>query len=600
MERLKKNLYKNIILALSGTLGIMIEMADSAQNANLAGDILWIPIFGFMYYLYSKVEKSIPDKKRKMMVLLYSAFLAFSLTLGIALDQDAGLTTWVIIVKSVILTVSLYPMVEFVTCWLDKPHKVRDVIVGQDKKVFMVSYGIVVLLWLMTYMASFPGIYGIDAPTWYNMWRPGSRNVSSQWSVVISGVFYGLVHIGEKMGNPNIGFAMYTMLQMICILAVIWKIMKFMQKEVSNAATIITALFFALVPTHAILAITSAQDGLFAACFAMCSMYIVEFSKNKEFYCNKRNIVKLIFWLILLCVIRNNGLYAIVVMAVLAWLIKKKNKQIRKYLYSSLGIVVLVVMLYQGPVYGLLHVQKGTAVREMLSIPLQQMASVYNYAPLDDGLKKEIEKYVPEKNLKEYIPGISDAVKNYLRVSKVKENPTDFLKLYVKVCSKYPKYALTGILKQTYGLWHLNKRYPDDHLWHPYINYKNTDARINWGSDSLNITQTSILPWYNKLLSYLFADGDDASGYGGGLQTHFQQIPGLAMLCKLGTYFWIVVYIAMYGVYKGWKEKNLLVYFNLGLTCTVFLSPLMCYRYYAPVIFSIPVIVSLLFNGKER
>lgn len=594
-----KRIYKNIILAFGGTLGIIIEMVDLIQNANLAGNVLWIPVFFLLYYLYDKLKANWADRRMDFMVIIYSVCLAFSLVIGAALDNGSGLSPEVVIIKSVLLSFALYPMIKLLTCWLENPRKTSNMCMLSDKKVLFISYGFIVFFWGMAYLATFPGIYGIDAPTWYNMWQPENRFVSSQWSVIISGLFYYMICIGEKLGNVNVGFAMYTMLQMTCILAVVWKIMKYMQKEVGNTAVIITAIFFSLVPTHVIIAVTSAQDGLFAACFAMCSLNIVELSRDKDFCSKKTNIFKFIVWLVLLCMIRNNGLYAILVMAILS-LFTLRNKKIKKYLYGSIIVVLFITMIYHGPVYEILHVQKGTAEREMLSIPLQQMASVYNYASLDDTTKKEIEEYVPKENLKTYIPEISDAVKNYLDISKVKENPAKFLRLYIKVCTKSPKYALIGMLKQTYGLWYLNKSYPDVKLWHPYINYKNTDARINWGSNALNITQTSLFPEYNNLLAYLFAEGDDASGYGGNLKTNFQKIPVLATLCRLGIYFWIVVYIAMFGIYKRWKEKNLTVYFNLGLTCTVFLSPLMCYRYYAPVVFSIPIIISLLFSRNEN
>lgn len=590
---------RNIILASCGILGIIIEMSDMIHNTDLAGNVLWIPSFLFMYYIYDKLKNVKSDRRMEIMVVLYSALLAFSLIIGAALDNGSGLSSIKVCMKGSLLTFSLYPIIKLLTAWIDKSQKTGNRSEIQNKRIFIISYGVVLLFWGLAYLAMFPGIYGIDAPTWYNMWKPENRMISSQWSVVISGLFYYMVHIGEKIGNANIGFASYTMLQMLCILFVVWKIMKFMQKEVGNIAVIITALFFALVPTHVIIAVTSAQDGLFAACFAMCSIYMIEFCKDREFCSKKRNIGKLIFWLTLLCIVRNNGLYAILVMTILS-LFTLREKRAKKYLYGSVIVVIAITLIYQGPIYRHWNVQKGTAVREMLSIPLQQMASVYNNVSLDKDTKREIEEYVPKENLKNYIPEISDAVKNYLDVEKVKEEPIQFAKIYCKVCMKSPKYALKGLLKQTYGLWYLNKSYPDIELWHPYINYKNTDARINWGSDALNITHRSLFPQYDKWLSYLFADGDDESGYGGNLQTNFQKVPVLATFCRLGIYFWIVIYIAMYGIYKKWKERNVAVYFNLGLTCTVFLSPLMCYRYYAPVVFAIPVLISLLFSKSSE
>ena len=68
---------RNIILASCGILGIIIEMSDMIHNTDLAGNVLWIPSFLFMYYIYDKLKNVKSDRRMEIMVVLYSDLLAF-------------------------------------------------------------------------------------------------------------------------------------------------------------------------------------------------------------------------------------------------------------------------------------------------------------------------------------------------------------------------------------------------------------------------------------------------------------------------------------------------------------------------------------------
>lgn len=77
-------------------------------------------------------------------------------------------------------------------------------------------------------------------------------------------------------------------------------------------------------------------------------------------------------------------------------------------------------------------VQKGTALREMLSLPLQQMAWVYNNDDLTEKQRKEMQSFVPDEGWKNYTPFISDPVKSNLKVEEVQRDKISFLKSYIK------------------------------------------------------------------------------------------------------------------------------------------------------------------------
>ena len=607
IDRKKLSFFKNervvklfsLVSACAATLGLAVILGSAGQNKLLQGELFFIPICAIWYCLYKKLYMRKHTGPFYIFTIIFSFLFSASFVLGIDLDQNQLGSAFHIIVKSALLAMFWYPILAFLTDWIENRSEKQVTSLQMDRKKLYICCLLVVAVWFMGWLALFPGVYGIDAPTWYQMWDQSDTPVSSQWSVLISGLFYFFTSLGVRYFNsPEIGFGIYSFLQMSFVLFVVWKILVFLNERLGKKAVIVSAIFFAFVPTHMIMAVSSAQDAPFAACFAMCCIELFKIFENPtEYWEDKRNIVRFVFWMCLMCIIRNNGLYAIFVMAVLALFFLKHR---RKNFFGSIAIITIIVLLYQGPVYNILHVQKGTAIREMLSIPLEQMAAAYNYDDdLSDSLKEQMEQYVSEENMHNYALKNSDPIKNNFKVEKFNENPVEFIKLYFQVGIAAPKSYFYGVLMQTYGLWYPDKEYPDPLIWHPYINYICIDAKQIWGENALEIKRESLFPAYERVLRKLFGDGEETSGYGGSLQTDFVNIPFLSTACRMGTYFWIVVYIAGYGLYKKWKEQYLIVSLAIGLTLTVFLSPLMYYRYYAPVIFSMPVILTVLLKSEK-
>lgn len=115
--------------------------------------------------------------------------------------------------------------------------------------------------------------------------------------------------------------------------------------------------------------------------------------------------MKLAVWLILFCMIRNNGMYAVMVMIFFAAVFLRMY---RRQLFLLTGAVIAIMMIYQGPVYHILGIQKGTALREMLSMPLQQMAYVYQYGheKLSEEQTEQMLSYLSHEDWGMYMPCI--------------------------------------------------------------------------------------------------------------------------------------------------------------------------------------------------
>ena len=275
----------------------------------------------------------------------------------------------------------------------------------------------------------------------------------------------------------------------------------------------------------------------------------------------------------------------------------------KKYRTQMLGTVTAVfvfVLLYQGPGYSLFGIQKGTALREMLSFPLQQMAYAYNYG--HDRLSQDeidrMQRYISDEGWRTYEPCIADHVKAQLNTDEVRTHTLDFLDLYIDVFLSAPECYIKGMALQTFILWYPCKEWPDARTWHPYINYLCADT---YGTEltPFTVNRSSLFPFYEKILGVLYGNGTDHTGYGGNLSMIFSSIPILGILSEVGIYFWLLLYLFSYALYRRWREPFVIIGICMGVCLTVFLSPVILYRYCAPVIFTAPLFIAVLFTPWE-
>lgn len=592
-------------LALAGGYGAGAEIALLSSNSTVLGDILFLPGIYLLYRAYMQCFTYKETKAFYWFTAGLSAVFSIMLIWGGILDKELRLTNQKIC-TGVCLVAAFYPILVRITRWLDQGHGVKTAgKTDKDKKIVCICFLAVLFFWILAYLAMFPGVLGTDAAYWYYEFSTERVPVSSQWSPFYCAAFYGLVKCGEFLfGNYQAGFAVLSFVQMLFVLVAVWKILQFLASKCSHMAVVFSALFFVLIPTHVILAVSSAQDSVFAACFAMCLLCLLEWAEDADVYLGKKqNLIKLVFWLVLLCMVRNNGFYAVLIMGLFIAIFVRKN---RKGIMLVIGAVIVIISIYQGPVYQILGIEKGTAVREMLSFPLQQMAYVYNYGN-DKLSEKNTEKmltYMSKEGWNSYDPCIADAIKNSLRTDVVKQDLAGFIKLYTDVFLSAPGCCVTAAGLQTFGLWYPNKSYPDKRIWHPYIEYLCLDT-TGFGLTDFAVSRTSLFPLYDKLLGILYGETENypedyVLGYGGNLSMVFSAIPIVGIFSKSGVYFWLLLYLLLYAVYKKWRRRFAVIGMGIGIFLTVLLCPVMMYRYCAPVIFSSPLFVALFFIPEKN
>ena len=176
---------------------------------------------------------------------------------------------------------------------------------------------------------------------------------------------------------------------------------------------------------------------------------------------------------------RNNGLYVVLFVMLISSIMHflRINRNLWKKLVVVNITIVTISLLIQGPVFNLCGIKKSSPA-ESLGIPLQQTAYMIGTAAventmadvviedMDDAVRQSLSMSDSEYEvitsimsieswILQYNPVVVDSLKFSDNFDKdyFGAHTGDFLKNYISLAFKNPKYALRGYLISTMGFW---------------------------------------------------------------------------------------------------------------------------------------------------
>lgn len=319
-----------------------------------------------------------------------------------------------------------------------------------------VSFLICIFCWLPYYLYQYPGIMTPDSVNQYEQVLgiiPYSNHHPFAHTMLFSLCYHAAFLI---TGNRVVSVGFYTFLQM-CLLAgsAAFFISTLRQRKIRPFVLLMVTAFYALIPYHAVFAITIWKDIPFAAATLLFSCCLLRLMTQERLRLHEL----LIFLLsgIMLCLFRSNGWYAFIACTpFLLLFLRRKARQLYPVLFLILGVSVLIKV----PVMNHLQVEQPDLI-ESLCIPTQQIAAVIcNDRELTEEELYLIENVIDLTYIKDlYNPTFADNMKELVRAGNEEYLVThkkEFLKLWVELGIRYPADYLDAYVQQTYGYW-----YPD-------------------------------------------------------------------------------------------------------------------------------------------
>ncbi|MBD5507387.1 MAG: hypothetical protein HDR05_04905 [Lachnospiraceae bacterium] len=473
------------------------------------------------------------------------------------------------------------------------------------RQMWLFYLAVIFVCWLPVFLAYYPSVFAYDAEG--QLYQVIAGDYSTHHPLLHTLFLGAFFRLGGRMGSYSAGMAVHSVVQMLLMAGAFAGALTFLyEKRTARRTRILLLLFYGLFPTNSVLAISTTKDVLFSA---LVLLYTVCFYRlvcdwNMQVTWKERAVCILLGVLMLL--FRNNAVYAFVVsVPILFWSMRRiKNDRCgqkgggmweeraaeKEYLCLSLGILVLFAVSAVS-LKALTRAQSGSP-REMLSVPLQQMARVWVHEENgdlmeDQSLRQEMEKYMPsEWGFSVYNPHLADRVKN---IAIIHDDPKGLITTWIRLGMEYPGIYIDAFLDNSVGLWFL----PDDTHARVYgigtetgFGYLSTDNRTM--PAGCEIVEHSYLPGLRALMEKVVSDNE------------YENWPVVKFLFAPALYWWLLYLYVVVVLYQRRYREVLPAVFLVVYYLTLLLSPTVLIRYMYPLVVTVPVILSCLTSGEKE
>ena len=589
-EKLEKT--KGCIAILLSAFATIAMNMNSDFNTEIeysfSGNSMLIVIYFVLTYWLLKKVLEIKNKRLKIctaiLAIIFASFEIVGSSINTYLNLNEILVNKIAITKSLFRWAGYFIIIYAILTNIFIRLEAKEFFRGKcewftnNKRTFFIVWIIIFIAWIPYFLNYYPGVITPDSmgQICQSLGINGLTNHHPVFHTFLIGI---TMNIGKIIGDYNIGVAIFSLIQMLLASAVYsFTIFYLAKRKVDVKLRVLTLIFYAFYPINALYSITIWKDIPFAICMLIFTIFMTELSTNSEhFMKSKFKNVLLVLSMILVILFRNNGIYVVILTLPFIFILIRNN-------YKKLVVITCIIfsfyIAWKGPIFSILNVKQGST-REALSIPLQQFARITkNHADtLTDEEKARIYKYLPIENLGDvYYPKISDQVKNHFDDKAFAEDKMGFVKLWVKLCLKYPRAAIESFLCNSYGYW-----YPEAIHWvvGREVYQSNQEKEQTLQLKDYPIIDLEALEKWDSLLDR-------------------RDLPLNSMLYSIGFTFWVVLTMFVYTIYKK-QYKMILIYIPicvLWLTCLA--SPVFGeFRYIYSMFICLPILIGIHFKEKQ-
>lgn len=345
-------------------------------------------------------------------------------------------------------------------------------------------------------------------------------------------------------------------------------------------------VLYAVLPIFPMYAMTATKDVMYTS---FVILFIIEIHRIlNTAKVSKKRLVHIILLSILICLMRNNGIFVVIPTLIsLIWFTKKNRKNI----LTAVSFITVFIIIYSNIILPCFNISQ-TSKREALSIPFQQTAlyaKKYDKEVTEEE-KNSINKVLDYEKIKEkYLPDISDPVKENYNKYATSDDLKEYFKVWFNQFLKHPMIYFESILNGTYKYF-----YPSEakgYIYYENLNimpykiianygYGNFDVEfMNWHYNSLNKLRDCLVKNANNMQFNILTAG----------------------IVNIAIHNWSLLLMIAYLI-KNKKKKYIIMLMPSIMTFLICLaSPVNGYfRYALPIIFSNPFLVTLIINMKEN
>lgn len=465
-------------------------------------------------------------------------------------------------------------------------NKITTAIELTEAQADVAAFLFLLLCWLPVFLAVYPGFFVYDAQDEYI--QVATRTFSTHHPLVHVLLLGGMICAVHKLTDSyNLGIACYMVFQMAAAAGVFTFLFSYLRKKgVSRMVRLVGLLWLGTFPTVVMFTLCSAKDALFTLALLLLLICLLELGRDEEnFFASKGWRFLFVVSGMAMMLFRNNGFYAFLVMIPFL-LIGKKGRRRQLLLLSACAVAGC--LLVNGGLKLALHAD-DSEYQEILTVPIQQLARVYKYAP--ESFSKEdldiLHEVLNEEALSLYTPRLSDPVKYRFNNEAFAKAKGRYAALWLRIGMRKPLIYLNAWWMTSYGFW-----YPDMVI---NVYGGNTVFTFTYQDNSyfgyeveLPGVRESKIPWLNEVYRKL------------SLEVWKEKVPVLSWLFSPGAMFWLYALLFARLLNNGRYEilYPFLLIFLVWLT--VLLGPTYLPRYVLFFWYALPLFLGMAQMGLHR
>lgn len=428
--------------------------------------------------------------------------------------------------------------------------------------------------WLPWVAVFWPG--SVDWDSWGQISQViGKQEMTAHHTVLSTWLHGWLFQLGRILGSDNLGVFFYIVLQFIVCAWVFGQVAAFAGKlGCSRGVQYAVTAFFALNPIWGVFIQTQVKDTLYTGLFVLFVLKTADLLLfPQEWQGSRKRLAAYAVLGILCCLLRKNGIYAVVPM-MLASALVLTGKQLRKPLLAVMLAVAIGSFGFDVFTEKVLDIP-ASSVGEALSVPMQQTARYvrdFGYDVTDDE-KAVINEVLDYDSLAQsYMPELSDGVKQYYK-NPSKGGLARYMLTWAKMFFKHPVCYFEALHANSHGYYTITKcRAIND-----YYTFNNDTCMQMFEMDVHYLDKSGYL-------RYAFVQALSA----------FEKLPLVGLITSIGFMAWLTAVLGVWLARR--KAKQMLpIFMGLGifwLTCIA--SPVNdCMRYFLPIAGCLPLIFCL-------
>lgn len=453
-----------------------------------------------------------------------------------------------------------FPQTRFAAWFAKAPGRASSLLIGAA--------------WLPWVAVFWPG--SVDWDSWGQISQVlGVQEMTAHHTVLSTWLHGWLFRLGRALGSDNLGVFLYIVLQFLVCAWVFGQVTAFAARlGCSRGVQYAVTAFFALDPIWGAFIQTQVKDTLYTGLFVLFVLKTADLLLfPQKWQGNRPRLTAYAVLGVLCCLLRKNGIYAVVPMLLVS-ACTVSEKRLRRPVLAVLLAVCIGSFGFDMFTEKVLDIPAGS-VGEALSVPMQQTARyIRDYGnEVTDDERTAIEKALDYDAIAQsYMPELSDGVKQYYK-NPGKGDLARYMLVWAKMLLKHPVCYFEATHANSHGYYTITKcRAINDY--YTFI----SDICMEMSEMNVHYLDKS------GYLRYAFVQALSA----------FEKLPLVGLTTSIGFMAWLTAVLGLW--LARCKAKPVLpVFIGLGifwLTCIA--SPVNdCMRYFLPVAGCLPLVFCL-------